>query len=253
VISAAMRDNLLAKGVDPRKLSLVPDWASVQDFDDVMGDEAPAGAEPNRPFTIVHAGSVAAKQKLEAVVDAMALLRDRADIRLVVIGSGNRIELFKQRAAAAKLANIEFRPTVTGKLYYESLRSADVLLLHQARDIIDVLAPSKLLTYWLSEKPVLAAVHERSQAALMIRNSRSGYVIEPERPELLAETILRMQGEPAVRLEMGRAGGAFVRREYDKRTLLPVIIQLVSEMAKHRVPVREEHMAPAANVIVPKQ
>ena len=52
------------------------------------------------------------------------------------------------------------------------------------------------------------------EAAEVISTNRCGVVVAPEHPALLAEAVVQLASDPALRDEMGRAGRLLVEREY---------------------------------------
>ncbi len=222
VISEGFRTNLLAKGVQPEKIVLLPNWSSAEAFDTPMDRNAVRashGIGPN-DFLLVHAGSIAAKQALENVIRAMKLLDAHHDIHLFVLGDGNRREAVQREAHSLGTERVRFLGTVSDREHADLLRAADLLILNQLHNLIDALVPSKLLTYLPSGNPVLAAVHPESEAARFIRDAGCGEVIQAENPEAFADAVLALQVQPEMRARMGGAGKRYVREFYSKPILL---------------------------------
>ena len=90
------------------------------------------------------------------------------------------------------------------------IKMADVLLLPtKGRQSLNSI-PSKLITYLLSGRPVIAAVLPESDTAAAILESGAGWVVNPDSAELMAEAILAASEQSAESLRrMGSAG-----REY---------------------------------------
>jgi colanic acid biosynthesis glycosyl transferase WcaI len=222
IISEGFRANLANKGVPPDKMLLMPNWA------DAAAPEEPVDGDHTRTelglsrgdFLLLHAGSIAAKQALENVVRAMKELELRREIQLLILGDGSRRDAVEAEARRLGLERVHFMPPVSLQKHRELLRAADLLVLNQARDVVDALVPSKLLTYMPSGRPVIAAVNAASEAAHFVEASGGGVVVEPENPEAFAATVVRLQSQPEVRAEMGRRGNAYVRRNYGKAELL---------------------------------
>lgn len=225
-ISYGFAANLEAKGVPASRMRFLPNWANLTPFERPAqpGERAQTRARYGiaaHDFVVLHAGNVGAKQALEHVIRAMKLLEHHTDMHLLIIGAGNSLDAVQHEAARLKLQRVQFLPlTRTVEEYVDLLRAADVLLVHQARDVKDSLIPSKLLTYLPSERPVLAAVHSESEAARFIQKAACGVVIAPEQPERLARALANLKRIPAVRQAMGQAGGRFIRAQYDRVVLL---------------------------------
>lgn len=240
IISPGYRANLQAKGVPVDKLVFLPNWANMARF-----DSGPDGREARTQlglsesdFVVAHAGSVSAKQALENVVYAMKQLEPHPDIHLLIIGEGNQLDAVKNEVSRLRVTRVHFIPTVTGPAYVGLLRAADALILNQAREVKDVLIPSKLLTYLPSARPVIAAVHPESEAAHFLEQSGSAVLVEPESPEQLAQAIIDLKASPDRRAALGASGEAFVRRFYERSVLLSefetTLTQLISGTKSNR-------------------
>ena len=63
--------------------------------------------------------------------------------------------------------------------------------------------PSKLTSYFASGRPVVAAVSADSGTAREIREAGAGYVVPPEDPVALRDTIVALSEDPAVASALG--------------------------------------------------
>jgi colanic acid biosynthesis glycosyl transferase WcaI len=221
VIAEGLRSNLLKKGVPAEKISLATNWADEAPFEGPF-DRQQVRAEWGvgaGDFVLMYGGSFAAKQVLENVVRAMKLLDGHPHIRCFLVGDGIRKSAIRDEIAksGARVSVVDLAGPVE---YGRMLRAADLLILNQSRDLIDALIPSKLLTYLLAERPVVAAVNEASEAAEFMRAAGCGRLVEPEDPGALAETILQMRAAPDELRRMGESGRRYVLGRYTKDIVL---------------------------------
>src|SRR5439155_14724334 len=140
----------------------------------------------NGETLVLHTGNMGAKQSLETVIDAVARLEGEAVV-LALIGDGNHRPELEARVGALGVRNVRFVPLQAD--YPGTLAAADLLVLAQRGRVIDSVAPSKLLSYMASGKPVIAAVNENSEAGRMIREAQCGLVVAPEQPRALADAM----------------------------------------------------------------
>jgi colanic acid biosynthesis glycosyl transferase WcaI len=217
VISQGFLDKLLGNGVPPEKLLLLPNWIDVTKFN-VASDPAVRATlkARNGATLVIHAGNMGAKQGLETVVDAAAVLVNENFV-LALIGDGSYRHELEARAARLGLTNLNFVPLQDD--LPATLAAADVLVLAQRSRLIDSVAPSKLLSYMAAGKPVVAAVHEASEAGRMIREGQCGVVVPPEDPRALAAALIDLQRYPERRRSLGEAGRRYVAQHY-KRSLV---------------------------------
>ncbi len=236
IIAEGFAGNLRAKGVPEQKLYRLPNWADLKQFNTPSRrDEfrARLGVKPD-DFVLIRAGSLSAKQVLENAVRAMKLLEGHTDIHFFFLGDGIRKANLMQEIERLKVPRVSFLPTAGGADYVDTLRAADLLVLNQSKELVDALIPSKLLTYMPSERPVIAAVNSRSEAARFVERSGCGVVVEAEDPEKFAAAVLDMRKRPEELRKMGAAGNEHVREHFAKDELLETFEKYLRELARPR-------------------
>ena len=110
---------------------------------------------------------------------------------------------------------IEFVAPLPGDSFMEALAAADVLLVNERPSLREAALPSKLTTYFVTGRPVLAATDSASTTADEIRASRAGRIVAPEDPEALAMAALSIAREWTA--EDSQAGPAHVERALSER------------------------------------
>lgn len=104
---------------------------------------------------VLHSGNMGLKQGLEVLVDAARLA---PEIRVVLMGDGNQREALLARAAG--LRNLDILPPADAAEFTDVLAAADVLAVTQRGSVLDMSVPSKLTSYFVSGRPVVASVAE---------------------------------------------------------------------------------------------
>jgi len=167
------------------------------------------------------AGNIGDAQDFPAILAAAELLRDRPEIRWLIVGDG--------RAAAWVAAEVERRKLgdrflLLGRHPLEQMprfyRHADALLVSLRDEAVFALTlPGKLQSYLAAGVPVLAMVN--GEAADVVRRSGGGFTCGAGDAAGLAAAVLKLAAaSPAERAEMGRRGKAFSADEFDRTTLI---------------------------------
>lgn len=218
VISQGFLDNLVGKGVATEKLRLLPNWVETGKFNAAPDPAVRAnlGAQ-NGEILILHTGNMGAKQGLETVLEAAAQLAND-DVVLVLVGDGNQRRELEAHASHLGIRNVGFRPLQDD--LPATLAAADLLVLSQRGGVIDSVAPSKLLAYMASGKPVVAAVNEMSEAGQMIRAAGCGVVVPPEQPTSLAVALRELSNDSERRISLGQLGRKYAMANYERSHLL---------------------------------
>lgn len=189
VISPAMQSALEEMGVGPDKVSFVPIYgtSSIPELETAKAKLA-NGWDPNT-FAVVHSGNMGNKQHLETLIDAAKILSSESDIAFFLVGHGNQEAQLKTLANGAK--NVHFMPAVKDEDYPNVLGGADLLLVIERASQLEMSLPSKLTSYFFSNRPVIASVPIGGATAQYLAGLAQ--IVPAEKPKLLAEEIMSMK------------------------------------------------------------
>jgi GT2 family glycosyltransferase/glycosyltransferase involved in cell wall biosynthesis len=206
VIAAGFRSYFELHGIPSDRIHDLPNWSL-----GALPTEAPGTTRQRLgwsegEFVCLHAGNMGHKQGLENLLHAAALVEDPA-VRIVLAGGGNERSKLEALAAELRLTNVSFLPSQPTGLYESMLCAADVLLVNQRAAVGEMSLASKLTSYFMAARPVLAAVHERSETAREIERAGAGVLVAPDDPAALAAAItqFRLSGDAEVLGARGRA------------------------------------------------
>lgn len=215
-ISSPMAARLRAKGLSAERVLLVPNWA-----DELPPD--PPGVDYRRQLGLrdgqrlaLYAGNMAAKQGLETVLAAAALLQRREDIVVVLVGEGPARAALQ--AAAQGLARVHFLPLQPYAQLGALLRGADVHLLPQRAAAADLVMPSKLGGMFASGRPTVAGAHADTELARVLQGR--GVVVPPEDAAALAAAVEALCDDPSRAAQLGAAALSHARAEMGRDAVL---------------------------------
>ncbi len=239
-LTEAMCRKIVAKGFDPSKVRLLPDWADPELFMVPPGSEGQLfrtrfGLEGK--FLVVHAGNMGAKQGLDVILRAAERCREPGVIFLLVGGGAARADLEAQ-AAQLRLSNVMFLPLQPRETFLEMLAASDLCLIAQQRTVGDIVFPSKTLTLLAAGRPVVASLSPGSEIARVMTESGGGVVVAPEDPAALLDAVMRLREDPARRASMGERGRAYARVHWDRDRILRETEAEIAALTARRDPQR---------------
>jgi colanic acid biosynthesis glycosyl transferase WcaI len=224
VISEGFREKVLEQGAPPEKVQRISDWvdlAAIRPSPPVPELRRLMGAGP-ADVLVLHAGNMGEKQGLDNALEAAGLLEGALPCRLTLMGDGMDRPRLEAMVAARRFSNVGFLPLQPASMFPDLLASADVLLLNQRAQVVDSVAPSKLLSYLASGRPVVAAVNASSEAARLIHDAGAGLIVPPEQPAALADAFRTLAAAPERRTAMGVQGRRYVEQHYARDAVLAV-------------------------------
>jgi glycosyltransferase involved in cell wall biosynthesis len=147
------------------------------------------------------------KQDLGNIIEAARLSQHRSDLKWVLMGDGSqRAEL---EAQGAGLPNLVFLPPCESADYPELLGAADVLLLNERASCDDMSLPSKLTSYFMSGRPVAAAVPPNGASADELARAGAPLPAPAGDPAALVALVSRLRNSPAACADYGLNARAY--------------------------------------------
>jgi glycosyltransferase involved in cell wall biosynthesis len=217
-IGETMKLRLEAKGADPGRVCVIPNWIDTAEITPRPRDNPWArehGLE--RPFVVMHSGNIGHAQDLDSLIRATTLLRDLEQLQVVIAGFGARhAELVALTRRLEVTHTVRFMPYRPREVLAESLSSADLHFVGLARGLSGYVVPSRLYGILAAGRPVLAAADEDSETVRIVRETGCGLVVPPGRHDLVAATLRDVIEGRTDLSGMGELGRAFVEREADR-------------------------------------
>lgn len=223
VISEGFTSYLVDLGVDPSRIRHIRNWSHIQRPDRARDDvRRELGWTPDETI-VLHAGAMGLKQGLDNVVHAARLAQTRMPgVRFVFMGDGNQRARLQELAAG--LTNVTFLPPSDASAFPGILAAADVLLINERASLLDMALPSKLTSYLMAGRPIVAAVSPEGWTAREVRTTGAGLVVPAEDPAALVDAVATIAADPDRARQMGEAGPRYA----ESRLSAPVILEQAS-------------------------
>lgn len=217
-ISNRMVDFLRLKGANLSQIVLFPNWVDTHQIYPISGynDLRQELHIDDACLVVLYSGNMGQKQGLEVLVEAARILQNESRLLFLLCGEGSVKSQLE--AQASRLPNLRFLPLQANNRLNKLLNLADIHVLPQSAFAADLVMPSKLTGMLASGRPVIVTSLPGTELANVMEPL--GWVIPPERADLLAEAILSLADQPEMRAEFGRRGRAFAEQTWDKETIL---------------------------------
>jgi colanic acid biosynthesis glycosyl transferase WcaI len=222
------------RGVEAQRVHVVRNWLPADGT-----KQLPGAAEacrdrngiPRDAFLVVYGGSVSVSAAVESVIEAFRDLDDQPGVHLLIAGEGASLENCRRLAAEIGPTRIHFENPWVDTMGV--LHAADIVVLPTRAAQSTASVPSKLISYLMSARPVLAVALADSDTAAAVVTSSAGVVVEPGSPAALAVTIramTRLSGEE--RRRMGVAGREWAMANVTTDVCLPRLLTIIESEAR---------------------
>lgn len=222
VQSKAFIPNILKYSGTTDQVHYFPNWAEPIFHGPLSEVEvAPELAPYANTFNVLFAGNIGEAQDFPAILDAAEALKDRTDIRFLILGDGRAADWVRSEV---QRRNLEKTFILLGRHPLDRMpaffRGAQALLVSLRKDpIFAMTIPGKVQSYLASGIPILAMLD--GDGARIIREAQAGLVASAGVGSELADLIRKFMAMSAsARLEMGRRGQNYYEREFERGNLI---------------------------------
>ncbi|CAM3032000.1 glycosyltransferase WbuB [Chryseobacterium flavum] len=187
ITSQGFRKSINQKGNFDDKIVYFPNWA-----EDTISEGNKNFPIPPLPegFKVMFAGNIGEAQDLESIMKAALELKDKKEIKFILVGDGRKMPYVKEFIDEHRLQETVF---TMGRFPVEAMSSffdkADVMLVTLKDDpIFNLTVPAKLQAYMSASKPIIAMLN--GEGADNVLDADCGFTVSAGDHKSLAKTIL---------------------------------------------------------------
>ena len=221
VLDRFMRDRVLAKGADAKRVAIIPPWS----HDDAV-EFSVAGREAFRrehglsdQFVVMYAGNHSPCHPLDTLLRAALKLKAREDVAFCFVGGGSELAKVREFALRHELRNVKCLPYQPLDQLSSSLSAADLHVVVMGDEFVGIVHPCKIYNIIAVGAPALYIGPQPSHVTdigspniFLARHGDVGGVVESV---LLAR---EQQARPS-------EGG--ILRKFSKQMLLPQLVNAI--------------------------
>jgi len=223
------------RGVNAAAVNVIPNWVAE---DGVVADDTAAARLRARfgiaadDFLVVYGGNVGAAAGVETLVAAFGHLKGERRIHCLVAGEGSRLGACRESAHRMGCDRVHFLSPWPEVDTSPVLTAADLLVLPTSGRQSMYSHPSKMASYYLAGRPILALACAGSDIVREMEQSRAGWIVAPEDPRSLADAIRKIEsGDPSLRRQRGEMGRAYARSHLTRDVCVPRLVELLEHTA----------------------
>jgi glycosyltransferase involved in cell wall biosynthesis len=189
VASSFTRETLVENGTPRSAISVIPYGVDTNRFIPDVRRRSPSGSK----LQLLFVGRINQRKGIKYLLEALRLL-DSNEVHLTVCGRVvDGLELFRAFAG-----QVEVRPSISSTELVAAYQSADMFVFPSVAEGF----AQVLLESLASGLPILSTTH--TAAPDLIEEGKQGFIVEPRRPDLIAERIDWALSHRDAIAEMGR-------------------------------------------------
>lgn len=230
VNSPAYRDYLLARGIAAARISLIPNGVDPDMFD-------PSGTGASfrekhglgNEFVVTYAGALGMANDLPTVLRAADLLRERRDVRFLIVGDGKDRAALEAQARALALPNLTFTGPSPKREMSAVLAASDACLaILQDIALFRTTYPNKVFDYMAAGRPTVLVID--GVIRRVIDESGGGIFVQPGDPAALARAVAHLADDPPAARLMGEAARRYVVEHFHREHHAQQFVALATDL-----------------------
>ena len=200
---------------------VINNWQNDEDFENL-----PDKGKEEKSFIFAYVGSINVHANVDLIIKAFHKANlDNSELH--IYGGGNRAEHCKALVKELRDKNITFGIVSREEVPTIQVKS-EVTVFALPKGNGGICLPSKMTSYMLSGKPILASIDKGSTAERYIQKAKCGIAVEPDNIDALAEGF-RMFGkiDKASLDQMSKNSRRFAEDNLTRKANLPKVIDII--------------------------
>ena len=231
-VGRGYRDNILSKVTPRQPIAIVTNGVDAREYQPAEPDDAFRREHGlGDAFVCSYIGTVGMAHGLEVVLGAAERLRDRDDVRFLIVGDGAERRRLEEDAARRGLND---RVRFTGRLPKDemprALAASDCCLVHlKPSALFATVIPSKIFETMAMGVPMILGVE--GEAVEIVREADAGLTMTPGDAGELAARVCELADSPLLRARLARRGPDAVRSRFNRDTLAAAMLGVLCDAA----------------------
>ena len=228
VLNKALKEKLIAKGIEEEKLEVIPNGVNVDDFNLSKGEiERVKEKYELNETTIMFSGTVTPRKGVEYLVKAAEILKESNALFLIVGNINLDREYANKVMEYAKLRNLKIR--FTGFVPYEDLKAlysaCDIFVLPSLEEGFGMVLTEALA----SGKPLIGS--NVGGIPMQIKDGWNGFLVEPANEKQLAEKIRYLIENEEEIIRMGKNSRKLAEEKFDWEKIAGKYLEVYENVA----------------------
>jgi colanic acid biosynthesis glycosyl transferase WcaI len=201
-------------------IEYIPNWAELEQVNPQPRAENRLLKELNlqKKFVFLYAGNMGHPNDLESIIECAEKLKKDEKFHFVFLGAGVKRKWLEKEVEENRLPNVTLLNPRPRSEQNDFLNACDVAIVSLVKKMRGVSMPSRTYNILAVGKPILALAEEDSEVAEVVREDKVGWIVPPNEPEKLLQTIFKIYEEREKISEMEKSARESALQKYSLET-----------------------------------
>jgi colanic acid biosynthesis glycosyl transferase WcaI len=211
-----------------KRFALLENWADIEDIPVCPpANNWAVRHKLAKTVNVIYSGTLGLKHDLNTFIKLATAFRDRPDVRIVVVSTGQAAEKLRDKSSANALTNLVILPFQAYTDLSKVLGSASVLIAPLDGSAGAFCVPSKVLAYLCAGRPTVLAINPDNPAAMTIEHAQAGFVVKPGDADAFVRAVTRLLDDNSLRTAMGQSARRYAERTFGLDFVVPRFLDIL--------------------------
>ncbi len=219
-ISNDMKNNLIGKKIDQRKISIIGNWIDTNEIKYIPREKNHLFDKFNLKrsgFYVSYSGNLGYAQDIEIILESAKITQAvEPEIQYIIVGSGIYEDEVKQKIISGNLRNVRLFPMQQEKYSSYVYSIGDVGLVTLKENLHEYAMPSKTWSMMAASQPIICTTVEKTQLYEIIKGTQSGITVKPGNSTELANQIVNLYRNRDALKEYGKNGRVYAEKNLSR-------------------------------------
>jgi colanic acid biosynthesis glycosyl transferase WcaI len=221
-ISEAMAQRIHEKGVQSDRIMLFPNWSDidfVRPHDRLNPIRSFLGVTPEQKL-VLYSGNVGKKQGLSLLIEVAEVLKEREDLKFVIVGDGAERSHLEEIVRKKELGNVSFFDLFPWKQVPELLATGDIHVVIQSEDAADLVMPCKLANILAAARVSVVTAAKGTGLYKNMSSSQAALLVPPNDVEAFVDAVNTLLDDKELCDKMGLNARTYAEQCLSKKKIL---------------------------------
>lgn len=240
-LSPGMYNNLVKKGVNEKKLTMITNLSNKYLYDGILESENNIKKELglDNKFICIHPGAMGFVNGLDYVLDvAKEVNKTSQDIEFILIGEGKEKESLIDRKEKEKILNVQILDSLPKKKVVNLIKASDLgIMCVRNYKILEDNSANKFFDFLAAGLPVM--INYGGWQKEVLESNECGYACSYLNPEEMAEKIIELKANKEKVAYMKANSRRLAEKEYSTNVCLSKLDEVFSKInnCENRLPI----------------
>ena len=177
-------------------------------------------------LVVLFTGSIGRLQNIDNILNTVEILKNDDSIFFLFVGEGiHKDKIINYSKIMNNIYHINNMPREKAQIF---LNAGDIGISSLLPDMLGVGVPCKTYSYMAAGKPIIAFMNNKSEIAMMIQEEGNGWIVDPNKPERLAELLSQLKNDYEQIKEKGDISYRLSKTKYSIKNITEKYINLIT-------------------------